>query len=125
MMLQDDPTHTLQEFWFFEGRTKERSQEMMTTYYSRVQRANELFTSYKEGWKTDRGMVFIIYGPPDQIYNEADSEVWEYGEDADYNDLKFEFVIHQTKLNSQDYILLRDKAYKDSWFRLVKNWREE
>ncbi len=124
-MLQDDPTHTLQEFWFFDERSKERSQEMMNTYYSRVQRANELFTSYKEGWKTDRGMIFIIYGPPDQIYNEADSEVWEYGEDADYNDLQFEFMIRQTTLSAQDYILIRDKAYKDSWFQLVKNWREE
>ena len=124
-MLQDDPIHTLQEFWFFDERSKERSQEMMNTYYSRVQRANELFTSYKEGWKTDRGMIFIIYGPPDHIYNEADSEVWEYGEEADYNDLRFEFMIQETKLNSQDFILIRDKVYKDSWYRLVKNWREE
>ena len=124
-MLQDEPAHTLQEFWFFDGRSQEKSQEMMSTYYSRVQRANELFTSYKEGWKTDRGMIFIIYGPPDHIYNEADSEVWEYGDDADYNDLSFEFNIQQTILNSQDYILIRDKSYKDSWFHLVKNWREE
>ncbi len=124
-MLQDDPAHTLQEFWFFDGRSEERSQKMMTTYYSRVQRANELFTSHKEGWKTDRGMIFIVYGPPDHIYNESDSEVWEYGEDADYNDLSFEFKIQQTNLNSQDYILIRDKDYKESWFQLVKHWRED
>jgi len=125
LMLQDEPEHTVQEFWFFEGRSKERSTQMMKTYYSRVLRANELFTSYKEGWKTDRGMMFIIYGPPDHIYNEADREVWEYGSDASYNDLRFDFIITKTPLNPQEYVLLRTEDFKDSWYALLENWRNE
>ncbi len=124
-MIQDDPAHTIQEFWFFEGRTKERSQEMMNTYYSRAQRANELFSSYKEGWKTDRGMIFMIYGPPDQIYNEVDREVWEYGAEASYNGLRFEFLLTNTSLNSQEFILLRNNDFKSSWYSIVENWRTE
>ena len=124
-MLQDDPSHTVQEFWFFEGRSTERSQQMMTTYYSRVQRANELFTSYKEGWKTDRGMIFMIYGPPDHVYNETDREVWEYGAEASYNDLQFDFLITKTPLNQLEYVLLHQKEYKDSWYAVVQNWRDK
>ncbi|NIA22828.1 MAG: GWxTD domain-containing protein [Proteobacteria bacterium] len=55
-------------------------------YFKRVEYANKKFTSYKPGWKTDRGMIYIKYGPPDDIesfpYN-IDSEpyeIWYYSE---------------------------------------------
>jgi GWxTD domain-containing protein len=55
-------------------------------YYSRVDFANENFSTYIEGWKSDRGMVFIILGPPNNIdrhpfnYDSKPYEVWEYYE---------------------------------------------
>ncbi len=53
-------------------------------YYGRVAYANAHFSRYIEGWKTDRGMVFILLGPPDNIDRhpfDIDSkpyEVWQY-----------------------------------------------
>ena len=54
-------------------------------YYSRVALANANFTTYSmEGWRSDRGMVFIILGPPDNIdrhpfeYYAKPYEVWQY-----------------------------------------------
>ena len=54
-------------------------------YYSRVAMANANFTTYSmEGWRSDRGMVFIILGPPDNIdrhpfeYYAKPYEVWQY-----------------------------------------------
>jgi len=53
-------------------------------YYRRVFYANEKFSHYIEGWKTDRGMVFIILGPPNNVdrhpfeFNTKPYEVWEY-----------------------------------------------
>lgn len=41
--------------------------ELMDEYYGRVAYANAHFRSFESGWKTDMGMVFIIYGPPDDI----------------------------------------------------------
>jgi len=38
--------------------------EAFDEYYSRIDYANSNFKSYMEGWRTDMGMVFIIYGPP-------------------------------------------------------------
>ena len=122
-MLQSEPVSTLKEFWFFEERTEERSKEMMRTYYARMLRANHLFTSYKEGWKTDRGMIFMVYGPPDHVYHEADREVWEYGPDANYNDLRFDFVIRSSKLHNQQWVLERNSSYKRSWYLMLENWR--
>jgi len=38
--------------------------EAFEEYYNRIAQANRLFRSYMEGWLTDRGMVYIIFGPP-------------------------------------------------------------
>jgi GWxTD domain-containing protein len=36
-------------------------------YYRRIAYANEHFATDRPGWKTDRGHMYIIYGPPDEI----------------------------------------------------------
>jgi GWxTD domain-containing protein len=60
--------------------------ELMEEYYSRVAYANKYFGHYTLGWKTDMGMVHIIFGAPSNIERhpfEIDSkpyEVWTYYE---------------------------------------------
>jgi GWxTD domain-containing protein len=60
--------------------------ELMIDYYTRIKIANERYSHYVEGWKTDMGMVFIIYGNPSVIDRhpfDSDSkpyEVWTYYE---------------------------------------------
>lgn len=55
-------------------------------YYRRVAFSNENFSHYIEGWRTDRGMVYIILGAPNNInrhpfeYDSKPYEVWEYYE---------------------------------------------
>jgi GWxTD domain-containing protein len=36
-------------------------------YYRRIAYANEHFSSGIPGWKTDRGRIYIMWGPPDEI----------------------------------------------------------
>ncbi len=58
--------------------------EMFTEYYRRVKFSDDNFSSYREGWKSDRGMVFIILGAPNNVdrhpfeYYSKPYEVWEY-----------------------------------------------
>jgi len=54
-------------------------------YFGRVAYANENFSTYSlEGWRSDRGMVLIILGAPDNInrhpfeYYAKPYEVWQY-----------------------------------------------
>ena len=53
-------------------------------YFRRVNYANEHFSRYYEGWRSDMGMVFILLGVPDNIERhpfDIDSkpyEIWEY-----------------------------------------------
>jgi GWxTD domain-containing protein len=56
-----------------------------TEYLRRVARANEKYSvMQKEGWKTDRGRVSIVYGNPEEVERYPDSEgrkpfeVWKY-----------------------------------------------
>jgi GWxTD domain-containing protein len=41
--------------------------EYKEEYYRRIAYANEHFASGIPGWKTDRGRIYITYGPPDEI----------------------------------------------------------
>ncbi len=60
--------------------------ELMNEYYTRIKIANERYSHYFDGWRTDRGMVFIIFGNPSYIEREPFSmnqkpyEVWQYYE---------------------------------------------
>jgi GWxTD domain-containing protein len=41
--------------------------EYKEEYYRRIAYANEHYSSGIPGWKTDRGRIYIMYGPPDEI----------------------------------------------------------
>ena len=41
--------------------------ELMDEYFNRVRYANEKFGSFRDGWKTAMGRIFILFGPPDDI----------------------------------------------------------
>ncbi len=54
--------------------------EAYEEYYSRIDYANKNFRSYVEGWRTDKGMVFIIFGKPYNIDRQTpygDNRVFE------------------------------------------------
>ncbi len=57
------------EFWKEKDPTPETANnELMNEYFRRVSIASEEFsTSIREGWRTDRGMVFILFGSPNDI----------------------------------------------------------
>ena len=101
-------------------RDKERAKNLMRSYFQRVEMANRYFTEYKEGWKTDRGMIYIIYGKPDEVNRTADSEVWFYKNQK----TRFVFYKSGSVFCPENYKLQRDKQYTQEWFSLVDLWRK-
>jgi GWxTD domain-containing protein len=101
-------------------RDKERARNLMRSYFQRVEMANRYFTEYKEGWKTDRGMVYIIYGSPDEVSRTADNEIWFYRNQK----TKFVFNKSGSIFCPENYKLERDNKYKEEWFTLVDLWRK-
>ncbi len=75
------------KYWEKRDPTPETSlNELMEEYYYRVRYVNEYFNmSWKEGWETDFGMIYILFGPPDEIQrsnvnnsNISTYQVWYY-----------------------------------------------
>jgi len=58
--------------------------ELMNEYYKRVLFANTHFDSFVDGWETDMGMIYIIFGAPDDIERtilpqmQNTTEIWYY-----------------------------------------------
>ena len=71
--------------------------EVKTEFYRRVSIANRNFSSlFDNGWRTDRGRIYIMYGEPDQmddypvVPDRNPYQEWYYYQNSKY--LKFVFV---------------------------------
>jgi GWxTD domain-containing protein len=103
--------------------------ERKIEYFNRVKRSNEQFTTPRmEGWKSDRGRVYIIYGEPSEIDrypSEMDAypyEIWSYHHIeggvifvfGDITGLSQMQLLHSTH---------RGELRNENWFNRVKKIR--
>jgi len=110
-------------FWLARTGNKDRARELIRQFYNRVKIANNQFTSYKEGWKTDRGMVYIIFGEPKNVTIDKGKEVWQYGNSSNYSYLSFVFKNKYNPYSDNVFLVDRDIAYKSQWYKGVETWR--
>lgn len=100
-----------------------KAKELIRIYYNRVQLANEFFTSYKEGWKTDRGMALILLGLADEIHADYVGETWVYYAEGDAEDITLTFLrIHDSPVYN-DLRLERSSVQESIWQRSIMNWK--
>lgn len=60
--------HFVEQFWSRRDPTPGTAEnEFKEEHYRRLAFANQHFASSQPGWKTDRGRIYIRYGPPDEI----------------------------------------------------------
>jgi GWxTD domain-containing protein len=84
---EDEKLKGFLEYWSkHDPDPKTVQNELMEEYYARVAYAEKNFANYREGWRTDRGMVIIRFGYPQNIDRHPfDSEskpyeIWYYYE---------------------------------------------
>lgn len=118
-----DSKKELDQFWLDCGGNKDRTRELIRVYYGRVQEANYYFSSLIDGWKTDRGLIHIIFGDPSKINRVDGSETWIYGEENHLSSLVFQFRKVNSQLTDNHYILDRNPLYRTDWDRAVTAWR--
>lgn len=100
-------------------------------HYRRIAYANEHFSSGVPGWKTDRGHIYILWGPPDEIESHPSGgtydrppeqgggttttypwELWRYRHLEDIGDnIEIEFV---DTTGSGEYHITLDPGEKDA-----------
>jgi len=64
----DERDHFIEDFWARRDPTPDTPEnEFKDEHYRRLTYANEHFAAGMPGWRTDRGMIYIKFGPPDEI----------------------------------------------------------
>jgi GWxTD domain-containing protein len=129
------PKISLDDFWIKCGGNVDKARELIRIYYTRVLFSNYYFTSYKEGWRSERGMIYIIYGPPDKVYKTAEGENWgyrkpvvksswggRYSVSEDY--LFFNFKKRENIFSENDYYLSRSENPVTYWDQAISSWRK-
>ncbi|MBU0488240.1 MAG: GWxTD domain-containing protein [Bacteroidetes bacterium] len=121
--LLKDKKAAVDNFWLECGGSYDRARQLIRKFYSRAEEANIYFSSYIEGWKTDRGMIYMIFGPPNILYKSSDKETWVYGELNNMNSVTYNFIKVKNPLSDNDFNLSRSPIYKLNYFNAVDMWR--
>jgi GWxTD domain-containing protein len=129
------PKAALDDFWIKCGGNIDKARELIRIYYTRVLYSNYYFTSYKEGWRSDRGMIYIIYGPPDKVYKTSEGENWGYRKpvikttwggrvhlNEDY--VFFNFKKKENIFSDNEYFLSRSETPVTYWDQAIISWRK-
>lgn len=125
----DEIENFIDQFWRRRD-PKGTGQDVREEHYRRIAYANENFHSGVQGWKTDRGRVYIINGKPDSIEEHAQGEqyyrssnegggstatyafqVWHYRNIPGIGDVDVEFV---DKRMNGNFTIARDEMEKDA-----------
>lgn len=99
--------HFIEQFWDRRNPTPGAARNpFKTEHYRRLAFANQHFASAVPGYQTDRGHVYIVYGPPDEIEAHPESspatQVWRYRPNSGNKGGVFSFVNQDGKA---DYVL--------------------
>ena len=68
----------IEQFWLRRDPTPDTIEnEFKEEHYRRIAYANEHYASGIPGWKTDRGRIYITFGPPDEIESHPSGGTYE------------------------------------------------
>ncbi len=113
----------MDDFWFSKSNNSRVAAEQIRVYYNRVQLVNKLFSDYRQGFRTDRGMIYIMFGAPSVVRLDPAGEEWFYGENPDVSGLSFSFEKHKNHISTTEYRLIRGVQYQNIWGQAISTWR--
>lgn len=128
MIATQDPDSLKQyvdRFWLQNIQNPNRARSVIRMYYERVEQANKKFSNFKEGWKTDRGMIYILFGPPWYVDEYFNQRTWSYSHNR--NDPEYNFTFRQPQVRSElhsfnNYLLQRNRNLYDIQYRQIQRW---
>jgi GWxTD domain-containing protein len=123
LLLATDKKKALDEYWIGLTRNPDTAKDLIREYFRQIEFSNLLFTDFKEGWKTDKGMIYIVMGAPQEVNFYLDREVWSYGGMNESSKIRFTFARVKNILSPHYYTLNRSRAYQPVWFKNISLWR--
>ncbi len=119
-----DPMAAFEAYWLKLAKTPDAASATMKKFYFNVEASNFYFTNYKEGWKTDPGMIYLIFGQPDEVYKSRETMDWIYNRNLSLPIIRFTFIKIKNIFSDDHYSLMRKKNYDRVWFKAVELWRQ-
>lgn len=126
----EEKRHRFDAFWAGLVPNREAAARLLKTYYDRVEEANILYSNHKEGWKTDFGMIYIVFGPPAYTEEHYIRDIWYYFAVGGFFNRRLPpFVFRRSTAYGfgglfEHYILQRDADHEYEWRRRVGKWRD-
>ncbi|WP_440999178.1 GWxTD domain-containing protein [Fodinibius sp. SL11] len=127
MSISDDDSlkQAIDRFWLKNIGNKSKAQQVIAQYYTRVEEANKRFSNFKEGWKTDRGLIYILFGEPFHTRDRLRQLIWYYSYNTE--DPRYRFFFEQPKLNNKfypfdHYLLDRNSYYHNILYSQRSLW---
>ena len=118
------PKKMMDNFWLAATGSTDKARMLIRVFYTRMSYANQFFSDFKEGWKTDRGMIYLVYGLPNNIHKGSDSETWEYTRKQHANPVTFVFERKPSPYSEEYYVLRRGDPQSTFWRQAVDSWRK-
>lgn len=122
---KDSLKQEVDRFWLKNLNDKNRAKEVIQKFYQRVEEANKQFSNFKEGWKTDLGMVYILFGPPWYIDQSLNRMTWSYSYNRNNPDYNYNFATPKLKSEFfpfQNYLLQRQQYYFNIQYQQTQLW---
>ncbi|AWW31610.1 GWxTD domain-containing protein [Echinicola strongylocentroti] len=119
----EDKKKALDKYWLELTHDTEKAQGIIREYFRQIEFANILFTDFKEGWKTDRGMIYTVMGPPVSVFFDVDKEIWIYDKIGSKSKISFTFARIRNIFTPNYYKLNRSRSYQPEWFQSITLWR--
>jgi len=119
-----DPHSVFEAYWLKLLETSGSASQTIGKFYNQVGASNFYFTNYKEGWKTDPGMIYLIFGKPDEVYKGNETMDWIYNRNLSLPVIRFTFIKVKNIFADDHYRLMRKKNYDRIWFKAVELWRK-
>ena len=121
----DSLKEAVDRFWLSNVQNMNEARSVINLYYERVEQANKQFTTFKEGWKTDMGMIYILFGPPWYVDRYLNTMEWSYSYDR--NDPEYNFTFRRPNLKNEffpfdNYLLQRNQGYFNIQYRQIQLW---
>lgn len=120
---QNNTRKNITEFWAMIGLNSLQIQSIEKAWSDRIKQTNMLFTAYILGWRTDRGMIYTIFGAPNTVYNNGKAEEWNYISSKGKPPLTFRFERCSNIFSQEAYCLVRKSEYATYWYKAIETWR--
>ncbi|MBN2776975.1 MAG: GWxTD domain-containing protein [Bacteroidales bacterium] len=113
----------IDSYWLDLSKNQKFAREQIRVFYNRVSLANRFFSDYQPGWKTDRGMLYVVLGPPTIVNISARGEEWFYGENPEVAGILFQYEKRSNIYSGYEYRMFRDELYQTIWSQAIATWR--